>query len=144
MNRRLVSTIVAAVSICLWFGQAANAEEPLIPIYVGCGFAINWTQCEGCENAADDCHCDEVLTDCKTNHRVCYAGYRAFDDCDYPPCVYVFKAKARCWKRYQCNDDSGEDGGDCSVSSHCTTSEEWVEEGWGYRYWNAFQNCVQR
>ncbi len=124
MNRLHAMNILIGICMCLWVGAPALSDEPIIPIYVGCGFAYNWAACEGCADTADDCHCDESLDRCATNHRVCFEEYRAFDDCDEYPCVDVYKARVRCYKRYQCNNLSGEDEGNCGVSGQCTTSEE--------------------
>jgi len=101
-------------------------------ILPGCGVAKNMAKCDGCTDTPDDCHCDNQ-SKCVTAHRVCDEIFRAWERRDLG--WVVFKRATTCYKRHQCNNDSGQDGGSCAGSGNCTTSEEWAYEdptAWEY------------
>jgi hypothetical protein len=134
MRYLTASLVVVAAGLACWALTPVSADG-VIPLdrYVGCGHVINSANCDGCTDHADDCSCSP-LAQCVSNHTVCSTAGRAFEE--DPEGVKVWKHKRPCSKRYQCNNDSGEDHGSCSGSGHCATSQEWVyslmDQGWEY------------
>lgn len=131
---RTLSGVTLCVLVLVMTSPARAQEYQDWGVYVGCGFVVNKAPCDGCQNTDDDCACSRSV--CKTNHRVCSQAFRAFDA--DPAGFHVWRRTAKCYKRYRCNNDSGEDQGLCLGSGHCTTSEEWVYGDSGQEYYITF------